>query len=481
MSSPGELSLALLLSLLICGLLLLACHRLLGNLGVPGAVARVLFKEGTRRGALPLAMLILFLGILALPGMLAENRIAEYRLQSLLQYGQSWISLVLMTLTVLLGCATLAEEIATRRLDVTLSKPAGRGRYLLGKWLGLIILDGVLLAVAMALLIFVLERSAGDGNYEAIPGADLVAQPLPPEVSSEEMAEYIEVGRKSDPERWDLLSEEEANQRAVSALLRSARSIPIGEQRQYLFDVPSQLPWGSRLLLRPYLGRSTHRSLDAVLTVRCLGTESVLTVGNAEIADMELPAGPVESPLGISITFNGAVEEGFELPAILWAGTDSIQLRVPEDSLAGNALRSSLMLWLRLAFTAALSTLAVTTLGFPVATLFLFIFLVTASTGSLLVIDEASPSAHDHSHQGEEVDDLADKVLHGLALLGESVVVAVSDWERHDTSKAVSTGTLIPRSEVIRALLVIGVLWTGVALVVARWLLRRRELGGASP
>ena len=72
-------------------------------------------------------------------------------------------------------------------------------------------------------------------------------------------------------------------------------------------------------------------------------------------------------------------------------------------------------------------------------------------------------------------------MLEALALIGEWVVVALSDWERHDASSTVSTGILVPGSDVLRCLGVIGLLWTGLSLFAGRWLLRRRELGGASP
>ncbi|HIA26945.1 MAG TPA: ABC transporter permease [Planctomycetes bacterium] len=481
MTGPVEFLLFLLGASLLSGVALHLSDRLLRSVGAIGAVARVLLAEGMRRGAIPIALLILFAGLLALPDLLSENRIVEYRVQSLLQYGQAWISVVLMTLTVLLGCGSLSEEIAARRLDVTLTKPVGRGRYLLGKWLGLVLIDGVLLAVAISLLLVLIPRCAGEDHLDAIPAADRVVEPLLPAVTDEQVADFLERGRVTDPDRWDSLSADEAKQRARGALSRSARSIQPGSERSYRFEVPPRLPEGSVLALRPYLGRSTHRSIGAVLEILSGDQIHGAIVGNAELTEIPLPAGPVEQPLEITIAFKGAVEEGVDLPAILWAGRDSIRLRIPDDSLAANIARSSLMLWLRLAFTAALSTVAVTVLGFPVATLSLFIFLVTASTGSLLVIDGSTEVAHAHSHGQEVPRSFGKEVLEALALIGEWVVVALSDWERHDASSTVSTGILVPGSDVLRCLGVIGLLWTGLSLFAGRWLLRRRELGGASP
>ena len=39
-------------------------------------------------------------------------------------------------------------EIATRQIHMTLTKPLGRVQYLLGKWLGIVLLNAVLLVVA---------------------------------------------------------------------------------------------------------------------------------------------------------------------------------------------------------------------------------------------------------------------------------------------------------------------------------------------
>lgn len=111
-------------------------------------VARTMIEESLRMGI----ALIFIIAMLALLPMLplifgSEDRVT-YMVQRFLTYSNMIVAVLLGLMTVLLAARTVSLEIATRQIHMTLTKPLGRAQYLLGKWLGIVLLNAVLLVVA---------------------------------------------------------------------------------------------------------------------------------------------------------------------------------------------------------------------------------------------------------------------------------------------------------------------------------------------
>lgn len=111
-------------------------------------VARTMVEESLRMGV----ALIFIIAMLALLPMLplifgSEDRVT-YMVQRFLTYSNMIVAVLLGLMTVLLSARTVSLEIATRQIHMTLTKPLGRAQYLLGKWLGIVLLNAVLLVVA---------------------------------------------------------------------------------------------------------------------------------------------------------------------------------------------------------------------------------------------------------------------------------------------------------------------------------------------
>ncbi len=72
----------------------------------------------------------------------------QYRLQFFLSWSIAGVSLLLSLMTIFLACGTICNEIKQRQIFLTMSKPVSRFQYLLGKWLGIVLLDLLLVSVA---------------------------------------------------------------------------------------------------------------------------------------------------------------------------------------------------------------------------------------------------------------------------------------------------------------------------------------------
>ncbi len=127
-----------------------ALRVLLSGSGPVAAVARNVLNEAIRM-KISLVFIVLLLLLLAyVPGALNENQPLRYRVQQWMQYGLGLSYAVLALLTVFLTVATVAFEQRDRVIWQTMTKPVAPWQYLLGKWIGVMALNGVLLAVTAA-------------------------------------------------------------------------------------------------------------------------------------------------------------------------------------------------------------------------------------------------------------------------------------------------------------------------------------------
>ena len=141
-SAYGYLAvLGFLLGINILRLLLRPGHPVLG-------VARTMLEESLRMGVALIFIIATLVILVLLPVIFGSEDRVTYMVQRFLTYSNMIVAVLLGLMTVLLAARTVSLEIATRQIHMTLTKPLGRVQYLLGKWLGIVLLNAVLLVVA---------------------------------------------------------------------------------------------------------------------------------------------------------------------------------------------------------------------------------------------------------------------------------------------------------------------------------------------
>lgn len=111
-------------------------------------VARTMLEESLRMGIALIFIIAMLVLLPMLPLIFGSEDRVTYMVQRFLTYSNMIVAVLLGLMTVLLAARTVSLEIATRQIHMTLTKPLGRVQYLLGKWLGIVLLNAVLLAVA---------------------------------------------------------------------------------------------------------------------------------------------------------------------------------------------------------------------------------------------------------------------------------------------------------------------------------------------
>jgi hypothetical protein len=109
----------------------------------------------TLRQCLRMKVAAVFIGLLAvslaaLPLVTSGDGTLAGRIRTLLSWGTAITAVELALVTVLLSVSVVASDVRQRQVFVTATKPLPRWQYLLGRWLGVVALDAVLLGIAAA-------------------------------------------------------------------------------------------------------------------------------------------------------------------------------------------------------------------------------------------------------------------------------------------------------------------------------------------
>ncbi|MCK6471746.1 MAG: hypothetical protein L6R28_08365 [Planctomycetes bacterium] len=457
-------------------------RRVLAIEWTPFAVARTVLSEAFRYRVAWVFVALMALLLAALPAGQDATTPLRYRVQTFLSYGFGFTALLLSLLTIFLACATLCGEVADKRIFTVVCKPVGRGAYLIGKWLGIVLLNAALLCAAGAGL-YGFANSLGtqqgidEDDTQAVAEQVLTARvavaPRAPEGLIERIVEdrltaFKEQEREKYEEWGELRTRAELRQRADSQW----RSVGPGERQTYLFDglqdakasgADVQLRYRMRVSKAPPDGRMQLTfelgKRSTPVQVRT-GAWQVFTVAPANIGD----DGRLEL-----VVYNRHPDETHET-TILFPPGEGLEVLYRAGAFGPNLARALLILWIKLAFLAMLGLLCATFLGFHVAILVsLIVFATAASSGFLL---------YALKYFGENEPSVAVKTLSGAVRgIGTAAATLLQKFSDFAPGTDLVDGRLVPWSEVLACAGWIGLLWTG-ACGLAGWIVfARRELG----
>jgi len=308
---------------------------------------------------------------LGLPALLLGDGTPGGRLHVLLLYNLAFSALILGLATLWAACATLSQDIAHHHIDLVGVKPIPRSLLWLGRWLGLTVLNALLLALV--------------GLFTGLQAARLVRQPPAPPADvtlADAFAGHriLETGPATTP---------------VVALP--------GSTSIWVFALPADpLPAGVchyrlRYRLSPNYGDTNPVSgiwqfTDAAGT---LLSRQVTTQHVTALRTLTVPAHlPVQSPLTAAFINDPA---GMSCTA-LFSLKQPPQLQIPTLSWAANLSRALLILLLHLALLAAVGLAIGTLFTLPVAVFVSTALLVAALLSQWVVAAAGSPR---HTEAGD--------------------------------------------------------------------------------
>ncbi len=441
-------------------------------------VARQSVRESVRNRFVVAMLALLCVILLVLPRVMRGDGTTEGMVRVLLTWTVGLASVVIGAATLWAGCCAVSGDIEDG-VYATVGTSASRPFWLwLGKWLGLVAVNGALLALTLAAVaaqarwhgippeaLRPFERVLPDAEYQRVQAGRRVAE--------------MEAEGAVFPEEFGTTREERVE--AMFADLREgAFSLAPGKSFLWRFRAPDGVsardgePWEARIrFVSPY---GTMSDVEGRISARFGGEgEDVASVdlrpdGSRE-ARVSFPSPPEGIPGGwVYVRFENTGAES--APAALIEAAEGAVVRIPAGTFAGNLAKTGLILLAALATLAAVGTSAGAMLSRPVA--------IFAATGvvALGVVSHTDIDAlrGEDEHTHVEVTAAARKAeAASRAVLGV-VAVATSPVKRAAPLDRLGDGVRVSGKDVARCAAQNGVVVPAVFGLVAAAVLKRREI-----
>jgi hypothetical protein len=482
----------------------------------PLSVAHTVVREATR-SRVSLVFVVLLLVVLPLlcldrdsafwpfkilPIWLDPDAPLRFRVQTFISRSLGVTYVAASCMTLFLACSTVAFEIRDRQIWQVMTKPLGRLEYLVGKWLGVVAVDLVILAVAGVSIIAYIKYLGGLPVAPGLPGvldriavrdevlvARSGARPVYAELTPEQLRLRVEQQIERDPElapRAGEITRAEKNRMArelAEAHESAQRSIPPGQSRSYVFaglggakdlgatltlryrfhilrdDELAQFPagfvfngLGEEAVERLYIPTVTH--------VLPLGPDLIRDDGTVEVAVYNLYR-PTEQE-------RGQGELNFE--------EKDFELLYKVGGFEANYVRAVLMTWVKLAFLAMLGLACSTLLSFPVACMFSFTVFIAATLGPFLALSLQEYYPPDPRQWTDLAQVAYWAAKSSVRLVARMLVFMLHRFGEYRPTESLVGGQVIRWSTVAGGAFWLGLVWSGGCLLVGNLVLRNRQL-----
>lgn len=463
------------------------------------AIASNVLRESMRLRIATFFAGTLLVAIPMLPLWIDADAPLRYQVQTFIARSTGLLFVMAACLTIFLSCASVAFEIRDKQIWQLMTKPVARLQYLTGKWLGVVTLNVILLSVGgVSIFVYVqyLRTRPAQDLFDAIAVRDevLVARrgvaPTMRLLTPEELRNLVDERMRSDAlllaeiesgERREIDVKRDMARQITTEFLALQRSIPAGEEREYVFE-----------------GLGAARNRNATLTLRYsfdIGAIDphethpvIFAFGNGQAIQRQYVAGQShvltltpdvigeDGRLTVAI-FNGGAQTSPDGQQVLYPSRgsalfrpDGFEVLYRVDGFEMNFLRAMTVHLVKLAFLAMLGTVAATILSFPVAAMLSFTVLVIGGIGPFLGISIADYQPTWDAPRYWQIFQV------GVKYVASGAEWLLRGFGEVRPNALLVEGRLVPWTSVLRTLLVIGLVWTGGAFLLGYAAFRRKEL-----
>ncbi len=454
------------------------------------AFAWLTLKAAVRYRLIQILVLLLLAAVVGLPSIVKHDGTAQGFTQILLTYTLGSMTVLLGFATLWLGCGSLARDVEECQIQMVVTKPVARWEVWLGKWLGITVLNALLLAAAGLVVFVLLEWRAS--RLPAEVQTELRNKILVARGSVKEPVDYTLIERESE----NLIRQRLKQDANLAELDRGFVRTQIVEQvkAQYQVVPPGTLRrWtlnfgGRGAALQQETLHARVKFFSAVQSYAPETFAAIWQVGppngrRLQMGPMSLAAESFHEfkiPPGL-LDENGVLTMDFlnlNDTALLFPLEEGLEVLYPEGGFGLNFVRGLGVILCWLALLAAIGLATASFLSFPVAAFCSIAILVIGfSTGTLRqVIEEGgiSPVNRDTGlvDVPRAIDRVAVPIFKGLLW----TINLVRDFSPVDS---LSSGRSITWGQLGRAVAQILLLMGGLFAAIGIWTFHRRELATA--
>ena len=428
---------------------------------------------------------LLMASVVLLPLLLQDDGTARGFTQILLTYTLAVITALLGFATLWLSCGTLARDIEDCQMQMVAVKPIGRWQIWLGKWLGIVLLDAVLLALSGTCVAGLLQWRAqrlpaaqqAVLRNEVLVSRGSLKEPLP-DVEGEterilkERLKNVQSGTiDTNAVRSQIREQVKAANQVVPPNMLRRWKIDLGVKRYFLKDEP--------LFLRVKFYAAQTNASGTYLGLWEIGPvdsptrrSTAQSMSAASFHEFRIPANLFDEKGVLTIDFQNRNDT-----VLLFPLEDGLEVLYREGGFALNFARGLGIILCWLALLASLGLAAASLLSFPVAAFVsVSLLLISLSSGTLSGAVEAGSITGMNEETGEVGRSPLDMVLIPFFKLLLKVLSMVESFSPID---ALSTGRSIGWDQLGLAFVQIVLLMGGLLAVVGIAIFNRRELAAA--
>jgi ABC-type transport system involved in multi-copper enzyme maturation permease subunit len=449
------------------------------------AVARLTLKAAFRYKLVQILIGLLLVVVITIPVIIKHDGSAQGFTQILITYTLSSITAILGFATLWIACGSLAREVEDFSMQLVCSKPIPRWQIWLGKWAGIVALDGALLVVCGFAVFALLQWKANSlkpEEQEKLRREVLVArnsvQEVIPSFEPRVQKMYEAAIKKPGVSETD---HDFVKKQIRENLKQSMQYLRPGQQRRWVFELGSG---------------AAERLKDKTLNLRTKIYGSEYS-GSSEIFDFGWEIGPsenhqrqrfrnsfgAESFVTFDIEPNHIAPNGTltvdvvnlnEKP-VLFTLEEGLEVLYPVGTFGGNFARGVVIVWCWLGLLAAVGLFAASKLQFNVAAFVSFAILVFGlSSGTLKQVVEQGGIIGVSNESGTVVQ--ATPLNQASVMVYGSLKWVIDQVTGFDPVDALSTGRNITWARLGRAVAVVIGLAGGLFAGAGIFIFSRREL-----
>lgn len=462
------------------------------------AVARQMIAEGVRMKIALVFVVLIAMVVLGLPFSVTGDSSLTGAVQSFMSYGLATTGVLLGMLTIFMS-RSVSDELTGRQIFLLVTKPIPRWEYVVGKWLGITLLNAAFLACA-GLTIYGMAHyikhthppideqfDAAELNNEILVARHAGKAGLPNFMEDAEL-EYqrnLEEGLYADQPKFDpkeekkrLAQKYEARWRVVGPgdgrifefeNILCDRSPDNTIQLRYKADVsqypPDEIYRAAWLFGDAYKGTPTYQ----VPTRHMQGRYHTIRVPADAVA-------PDHTLLVRFYNYNPYQDEAPWPNVIEFRASEPVEVLFTVGSFGGNLFRLLLLMLCKLMFLAGVAMLAVTVFSFPVACLTAFtVYVLAGSRG--FIIDSLDLASVDKANMFSSLREFA---VQSIMLVFRGIYWVVPDFGRYDAVEDLVNGRNVSLVWVLQAVTELALLKTVIILGLAILFFYRREVAEVS-
>ncbi len=462
------------------------------------AVARQMIAEGLRMKIALVFVVLIALVVLGLPFSIQGDSSLTGAVQSFMSYGFSATGLLLGMLTIFMS-RSLADELVGRQIFLVMTKPIPRWQYVAGKWLGMTVLNAVFLSCAGLTIygmVYYIRATHPpiDDRYDeaALNGEVLVARHaqkcvLPDFTRSAEQdfERNVEEGLYDNTPGFDPRAEKQRLEQKYEARWRvvGPRERRVFEFQNVLCDRSPdktvQIRYKTEVVEPPpdEVFRAVWRVGDAFMGTPIYTRPVRHVVGRYHAVRVPADAVAKDNTLTAMIFNENPFEGEPEYRSVIeFRKSNEVEVLFVVGSFEWNMVRLLVLMQCKLMFLAAVALLMTTVFSFPVACMASFTVYILAGAGSFIT-GALDLSSDDYASMFVSVKEFAAQLIIHVYNLAHWVI---PDFAQYDGVETFVNGRNVSLVWVLRAVLWLVLVKTGIVLGAAMLLFHRREVAEVS-